>query len=433
MDDDRSLSAFNAAEHVQQEKPCGAYISFKGMSRKGAKARPLFQFPSLRVNAEDIKMRKKRTEVPALIKVQIGEALKRGIPVGKLARDFNVDTKTVYRCGQALEASREAVANGKGTRTRNRGGNFDKIDAKVLEMILRFRQAGYAVSKRAIEMMGKKVYGKMVESGEMEKDIFTASAGWAMNLIRRNGLKVRRLHGEAADAKVIAHECENAIRTLQQELRSYDLSNIYNMDETGLFFRCLPKQSYVLPCEDTKTTRGGKNMSAKDRITLLVCTNAAGDRCPLTIIGTSATPACFRVRNVPKHITYLQQDRAWSDSRTMSQWFHFHFLPFVRKQNSKRVALILDNAPSHAINLVDAEGQVKIFNLPENTTSIYQPMDAGIIAALKTRYKYDLLVEILARLDEAPLAREATKDWKKGTRGLQEGMKPNILCKIPGR
>ena len=136
-------------------------------------------------------------------------------------------------------------------------------------------------------MMGKKVYGKMVESGEMEKDIFTASAGWAMNLIRRNGLKVRRLDGEAADAKVIAHECENAIRTLQQELRSYDLSNIYNMDGTGLSFRCLPKQSYVPPCEDTKTMflpRGGKNMSAEDRITLLVCTNAAGGRCPLTII-----------------------------------------------------------------------------------------------------------------------------------------------------
>ena len=116
----------------------------------------------------------------------------------------------------------------------------------------------------------------------------------------------------------------------------------------------------------------------------------------------------------------------------MSQWFHFHFLQFLRKQNSKRVALILDNAPSHAINLVDAEGQVKIFNLPEKTTSIYQPMGAGIIAALKTRYKYDLLVGILARLDEAPLAREATKDWKKGTRGLQEGMKPNILDAIIG-
>ena len=69
------------------------------------KARPLFQFPSLRVNAEDIKMRKKRTEVPALTKVKIGEALKREIPVGKLARDFNVDAKTVYRCGQALDSS----------------------------------------------------------------------------------------------------------------------------------------------------------------------------------------------------------------------------------------------------------------------------------------------------------------------------------------
>ena len=91
--------------NMSTKKNREAYISFKGMSRKGAKARPLFQFPSLRVNAEDIKMRKKRTEVPALTKVKIGEALKREIPVGKLARDFNVDAKTVYRCGQALDSS----------------------------------------------------------------------------------------------------------------------------------------------------------------------------------------------------------------------------------------------------------------------------------------------------------------------------------------
>ena len=85
MDNDRNLSAFKAAEHVYR-----AVHLLQRMSRKGAKERPLFQFPPSRVNAEDLKPRKKRTEIPALVKVQIGEGLKRGIPAGILAKDYNV-------------------------------------------------------------------------------------------------------------------------------------------------------------------------------------------------------------------------------------------------------------------------------------------------------------------------------------------------------
>ncbi len=53
------------------------------------------------------------------------------------------------------------------------------------------------------------------------------------------------------------------------------MNNVYNMDETGLFFKLLPNSSYI-KAEDRKTERGIKLMKAKGRVTLYVTTNATG-------------------------------------------------------------------------------------------------------------------------------------------------------------
>ena len=51
----------------------------------------------------------------------------------------------------------------------------------------------------------------------------------------------------------------------------------------------------------------------------------------------------------------------------------------------KKVLLLIDDAPSHKIPSLQ---NVEIMTLPPNTTSVYQPLDAGIIAAFKKQYRY---------------------------------------------
>ena len=46
------------------------------------------------------------------------------------------------------------------------------------------------------------------------------------------------------------------------------------MDETGQFFRVLPKYTLLLSDEDLKTTRVRKK--AKENVTLVVCGNTTG-------------------------------------------------------------------------------------------------------------------------------------------------------------
>ena len=83
-----------------------------------------------------------------------------------------------------------------------------------------------------------------IEAKKLNID-FKASNGWLDNWLWRNAIGASaRLHGEAGD--VDAEIMEPKIEILRQLLVAYKLDNIFNMDETGLCFRCLPTRSYDL-------------------------------------------------------------------------------------------------------------------------------------------------------------------------------------------
>ena len=76
-------------------------------------------------------------------------------------------------------------------------------------------------------------------------------------------------------------------------IEGYELKDVFNADETGLFFRGLPERSLVVKKGERK---GGKK--AKERITLLLCCSATGEKLEPLILGKSANPRCFRGINV---------------------------------------------------------------------------------------------------------------------------------------
>ena len=141
------------------------------------------------------------------------------------------------------------------------------------------------------------------EAEEMAKFLgetnFKASSGWWEKVRKRNGIgKSVRLHGEAGE---VDHEqIKSKIEEIRKDLESYDPDNIYNWDETGLYFQLIPHSTYTARNEERRQVRGAKAQKAKDRVTLITCTNAtATHKIPLAIIGKAAKPRCFRVRQSP--------------------------------------------------------------------------------------------------------------------------------------
>lgn len=139
--------------------------------------------------------------------------------------------------------------------------------------------AAKVISTKALklkdEILRQHKNGEMELTEEEEEKIskFTASETWSKTLAKDMGWKSRALHGEAG---CVDHDAAApGILEIREIIHGgkYSLENVYNMDETGLLFKCLPNRSYVSE-DEVKTARGTKLMKAKSRVTLYVCTNA---------------------------------------------------------------------------------------------------------------------------------------------------------------
>ena len=97
--------------------------------------------------------------------------------------------------------------------------------------------------------------------------------------------------------------------TLPMLLKDYDLENVYNADEFGLFIMLLPDKSFVAKQE---SCHGGK--LSKECLTVLACCNTTGThKLELLVIGKFKSPRCFKnIKTLP--VKYQSQNRAWMTS-----------------------------------------------------------------------------------------------------------------------
>lgn len=177
---------------------------------------------------------------------------------------------------------------------------------------------------------------------------------------------------------------------------------IYNADESGLFWRVLPNKTLA---HGNERSAPGRKIS-KDRITFMPCANASGShKLRLFVIGKSAKPRAFGNSFVP--VSYKGQKKGWVTKDLFREWFHTEFVPAVRKKLKElnlppKALLLLDNAPGHPVDLKSDDNQICVMYLPPNCTPLIQPMDQHVIQAVKLFYRKDLLKKIVASETDIP-------------------------------
>ena len=123
---------------------------------------------------------------------------------------------------------------------------------------------------------------------------------------------------------------ETSLLTL---LSNYELKDIYNADEVGLFYKCVINKTYQLQLKLRKI-----------RITGMAAANAVGDKITLFVIGKSQKSRCF------KNVKFLlcrskNQKKSWMDGALFKEWVRESDRKFASEGRSN--ALVIENCPAH--------------------------------------------------------------------------------------
>ncbi len=219
---------------------------------------------------------------------------------------------------------------------------------------------------------------------------FEFSNGWLDRFKSRYRIKSYRRFGESGSVDMTV--IEEARPKLCQILDQYSWDDIYNMDETGLFYRMQADNSLA-----TRQLEGRKQ--SKERLTAVVCCNGNGShKLPLWILGKFQSPRCFKNINLNNlGCTYRWNKKAWMTQTIFLEWLKW----FGPKVSGRRVLLLMDNCSAHVQgdNLPDL-ANIRIHYLPPNTTSKIQPCDAGIIRCLKAHYRRSFNKKILDAMEK---------------------------------
>ena len=148
--------------------------------------------------------------------------------------------------------------------------------------------------------------------------------------------------------------------SLSTILSNYDLKDIYNADEFGLYHLFFPDKTYHLKIEKCF---GGKD--SKFRISGIASANAVDEKPPVFVIGKTKNPYCFKnVKALP--CRYRSRRKSWMDGISFDE--------LIRELNHKfasswiHIAVLVDNRPAHP--MIDNLKAMGLSFLPQNAAII---------------------------------------------------------------
>ncbi|PFX29968.1 tigger transposable element-derived protein 6-like [Stylophora pistillata] len=283
-------------------------------------------------------------------------------------------------------------------RKRGRSARYSKVNEVVWQWYVICSNLNIPVSGTMLQEEALLVAEKLGISG------FAASNGWLESFKKHYNICSITKAGQNEDLYQATIESWNG--QVRKFIRGWKPEDVWNMDETGSFWRGLPETS--LNNKRKQCNIGGKQ--ANQRTTWVFFVNAAGEKEDPIVIGRYLKPRCFKNLKDTKRLYqcyYFANSKAWMTKEIMTDVLSQLNETLIQKKRS--ILLFLDNAPCHSLDLAGKFSNIGINFLPNNTTSKTQPLEAGIITNWKVKFKNRLLRYVCSKVSQGKSASEVIK------------------------
>ncbi|CAF1065113.1 unnamed protein product, partial [Rotaria sordida] len=185
-----------------------------------------------------------------------------GLSQCKLAEKYNISLDSDYETNQNQTVKRKSS-----------DVNVQKLDEQVYEWFVQQRAKGIPISGPILQEQARDI----AESLGDQFASFKGSNGWLEKFRTRHNISHHIISGESSSVDV--QTVDDWIQRLPKITDGYDAKNIFNCDETALFFKAMPDKSLTFNKEECK----GRKKS-KERVTILFCVSSIGEKLkPLVI------------------------------------------------------------------------------------------------------------------------------------------------------
>ena len=328
-------------------------------------------------------------------KVKVINKCTAGSSVKALSEEFCCGTTQIYcilKNKKSILELYEANASGSLhlTNKRSRLSEYSEINDALYKWYLLACSKHIYPDGSHLKEKAREIAERLGNSG------FNGTNGWFEKWKKRHNIRKVTVCGESGDVK--GYAVDSWKERLPEILKGYQQEDMYNLDETGCFWRALPDKGFG---------KKGKTKKSKHRVTVAFLVSAAGEKEDPIVIWKSAQPRCFKgvlVSSLP--VKYFHQKKAWMTGEILNEILSAFNRKMIHQKRS--VMLFMNNAGCHPGDLKDKYSNIRVVLFPPNTTSKLQPLDLGVIQNFKVHYRRLLLRYVLASIDTCSSASEVT-------------------------
>jgi hypothetical protein len=185
------------------------------------------------------------------------------------------------------------------------------------------------LSPTTIQGKARRLHADIKGKRQDAPQTFVASNGWFNRFKNRAGFHNVIVCGEAASGNAKAAQIfPDVLKEIINE-GGYTAQQVFNVDETGLFWKKMPERTYISKEEKTMP----RFTAAKDRLTLLLGSNASGDyRLNPLLVYHFENPRAFKViSKATLPVYHHSNQKARITIPLFEDWFIYCFIPEVEK------------------------------------------------------------------------------------------------------
>ncbi|XP_067130368.1 tigger transposable element-derived protein 4-like [Centruroides vittatus] len=275
------------------------------------------------------------------------------------------------------------------SRKRQRKSPYKDVEDALVGWLKQIRSSNLPVSGPIPKQKAMEIAGVL---GVETK--FSASDGWSKRFKDRQGVTFKKLRGEKESVDMTSVGTWKE-RVLQEIEKSYKPENVFNLDETAVFYKLLPEKTAMFKNE---SCHGGSK--SKLRVTILGANSDGSEKMkPLVQWYKKVGNYCISYRKISTAPMFRGSDEANSkSSMTSNIWekiLHKYDSQFVRQKSN--VAFVVDKCP--AGEKVERLQAINVFTLPPNATAVVQSLDRSIIHSFKRHYRKQLILGLIRAIE----------------------------------